>query len=594
MIPLVLALAGCSDYAITADPVAQCSGAPAVDVIPAPSCAIRPQSGPLVLTIEREIAGYAGFGPPLVGRIDDDDADGDIDIDDRVDIVWIDTVGSLVTAEGGTGRVRVIAAGVSDAGGGLAIADLDDDGFPEFIVTEGASLVTLVANDGAVRWISPVDDRGLHDFLYPAVADLDGDGYAEIIAGRTILDRDGNVLGVGTLGTGGVTNEDAQAFGWTANWWAEGSAATAADLDGDGAVEVVVGNGAYAIDGHLVAASGDEDGQPAIADLDGDGFPEIVVVSGNRVFTLDAHMRPTGWSTTLYATRYASPAAIDDLDGDGLPEIVVSGATEVYAWHGDGTPMWTSWAHDPSGAAGPAIADLDGDGLPEVIYADDMEISVLDGRTGEVRYETDHHRSPTGFETPVIADVDGDGSAEIIVANGILADGMGLEILGGDLAPARSVWNQHAYTLTGVRDDLSIPARGLPSWRSANRYRSSRDGPPHGRSFGVSAEIAGVCGCAETVAIAVRVHNTGDEVVPEGIPIVVLAGDGGSPLAIAHTPFAIAPGRSSDGIVVSFPRTLLGGQAAIVAVDRDEDGYGVLTECDEGDNSVAVPIEACE
>lgn len=73
-----------------------------------------------------------------------------------------------------------------------------------------------------------------------------------------------------------------------------------------------------------------EDTAPRLADLDGDGAPEIVVVESHRdrgarlaVYGLDAGMLALRAATAFIGTRFRwlAPAAIADLDGDGRVEI---------------------------------------------------------------------------------------------------------------------------------------------------------------------------------------------------------------------------------------------------------------------------------
>ena len=44
----------------------------------------------------------------------------------------------------------------------------------------------------------------------------------------------------------------------------------------------------------------------------------------------------------------------------------------------------------------------------------------------------------------------------------------------GGWVPTRSIWNQHAYSITNINDDLSVPRNPEPSWKSHNTFRLNR------------------------------------------------------------------------------------------------------------------------
>ena len=39
--------------------------------------------------------------------------------------------------------------------------------------------------------------------------------------------------------------------------------------------------------------------------------------------------------------------------------------------------------------------------------------------------------------------------------------------------PTRRIWNQHAYHVTNVREDGTIPAHPKPSWQNLNTFRTN-------------------------------------------------------------------------------------------------------------------------
>ena len=162
-------------------------------------------------------------------------------------------------------------------------------------------------------------------------------------------------------------------------------AVVVADLDGDGTKEVIAGSYygllyAWHADGTLVsgfpveaASYGGETLTPAVGDLDGDGTMEIVVGSNGFhpsglypdlfVFEADGTARP-GWPR-ISANYISDPPTLADIDGDGTLEILTGEEDwQVHAYHHDGTPVagWPVRVDHGQNVSGISVGDLDGDG----------------------------------------------------------------------------------------------------------------------------------------------------------------------------------------------------------------------------------------
>lgn len=147
---------------------------------------------------------------------------------------------------------------------------------------------------------------------------------------------------------------------------------------------------------------------PLVADLDGDGAKEVVF--GASVFQADGSLRP-GWDAKPGLGR-TNPAVVD-VDGDGTLEVVAAvwtswgqltadpnaGAPVVRAFNPDKSEDWSFTVQNPASSGGyhhgipssVSAGDLDGDGTLEVVFtvyflynnsASATRLFVLDAATG--------------------------------------------------------------------------------------------------------------------------------------------------------------------------------------------------------------------
>ncbi len=175
--------------------------------------------------------------------------------------------------------------------GAPAVADLDNDGLPEVVMASETLLFAFNGADGTVQWTAPLDPGRTGGVT---IADIDGDGAVEIIASS--LFNGGTLYAFEADGT----------LKWTT--LAPDSSplnTSAADLDGDGAAEILWngdGMGFTIFDGRTgnilfnepLAYSATGTDVPVAADVDGDGYAEVIVPAfgGLRVFGFDGVWGP--------------------------------------------------------------------------------------------------------------------------------------------------------------------------------------------------------------------------------------------------------------------------------------------------------------
>jgi hypothetical protein len=259
----------------------------------------------------------------------------------------------------------------------------------------------------------------------PAVADLDGDGQAEVISSAySIVALDGETGALEWRVASGHDRAEPGASSVGRTW----PGIILADVDRDGALEIVTAHGGgylsvYNQQGYFEAGwpqkpAGGELRGVSVSDLDRDGFPEIIATGAvsskvnTWVFDHAGNLRP-GWPQLSDNSGYAwgiynDNAAAGDLDGDGVGEIVVP--SDVHYIN----------AYEANGAQVPANAMYGGKGWGQVGVWESPEIELRGWGTctaGDPRSE--RYRANFAHGPSVIADVNGDTIKEVVVTGNV-------------------------------------------------------------------------------------------------------------------------------------------------------------------------------
>lgn len=134
---------------------------------------------------------------------------------------------------------------------------------------------------------------------------------------------------------------------------------------------------------------------PTLVDVDGDGKLEVAVGDAKgKVHLLDGATGKSRWAHAVASPGEAHPAigaglAAADLDGDGAPEIVAGSETgKLVALRGkDASVAWKMERNSPLRAA-PLLVDVDADGKLEVLAAwADGDVAFVDPRSGKPIWE---------------------------------------------------------------------------------------------------------------------------------------------------------------------------------------------------------------
>jgi len=244
--------------------------------------------------------------------------------------------------------------------GGVRVAegDVTGDGVPDVIAGAGPGGAPVVrvfdGATGALVWSFNAFEAAFAGGVYVAAGDVNGDGYADVIAGS----------GAGRSGAIKVwSGRDFSLLADRAVWapgFLGGVRVAAGDLNGDGLAELIAGSGPGAatvsvlnpLTGAVLSSTtafpGVDGVFVAAGDVDGDGFADVLVGAGEGgaplVRVLDGRTGAEQLAFSAFAPGFTGGVrvAAGDVTGDGRAEIIVAtgpGGDEVRVFDGAGTPL---------------------------------------------------------------------------------------------------------------------------------------------------------------------------------------------------------------------------------------------------------------
>jgi hypothetical protein len=351
---------------------------------------------------------------PLIANLDDDNGDGLIDARDFPEIIFLTFNRSLFTANG---VLRAISGGGPtkgqdhfailgdrlwqrgdplpeegtfdyddadlDSTASPAVADLDpigeSDGKPEIVaVTQDDGLVIY---DHQGRKLTSRYHRALQEGPNPAIsiANIDQEGFAEIIVGRSVFSVGRNAMGelrfldrwTGALNSGRNS---------------QGAISCVGDVVGLGTPQIIAGPTVYHLPAAPVGANRPEDCRVNGGLVDANTQEEdawcaqelIVLWRARDVNGMEA--RTDGFCAVadiLGGDQSAAPSPQNPLDGE--PEVIVVGGGRVQIFNGQTGRLLRNIAlrlGDNGGA--PNVDDFDGDGFPEIGSAFSSGYAMVD------------------------------------------------------------------------------------------------------------------------------------------------------------------------------------------------------------------------
>ena len=370
----------------------------------------------------------------------------------------------------------------SDGGAAQATADLNQDGFLDLVVVNNFNGVKTNLNSylyfGSQDGFQGRAELPTLGGAGVAIGDVNQDGHPDLVFSNSGKSYDSNA---GRENSSYVYRGSADGF-TTQNRFELATAAASdvklADLDGDGALEIVFANeGGGGSPGGAMIYWGNPKGEPseqrrtdlpgerssavAIADLNRDGIAEIILANRYRPLKrepgdtreLDTDVETEAIFSTVYwggqegyqaerrmelPTLACSDVAAGDLNGDGFVDLVFANGPQQtgHAAPSAGSGSWIYW-NGPKGFAvqrrtilptlNPTdclIDDLNSDGFPDLVFSNENDARSF--RTTSYVYwgSSDGFDVGRRLDLPTVgassvgvADFDRDGKKELVFTN---------------------------------------------------------------------------------------------------------------------------------------------------------------------------------
>ena len=280
--------------------------------------------------------------------------------------------------------------------GGISAGDLDGDGTPEIVVPSINHVLTAFRANGSIYWRFNNDDT---IFGAPVIGDINRDGLMDVVYGGD--STEGDFYSDGGRITA-LSGDGRRMWVFQIDQVAQSGPALA-DLDQDGYLDIVIGTGynfpgkgnkVYALDrfGNLLpgwpyvtdanpnVVAGTFP-SPAIADFDNDGNLEVAIGDGQgRIHAINSNGSML-WVKQAFTSQnlFASPI-IADVNGDGILDIIASTATTVRAF--DGKTGNQVWEHNDTSNqeryySSPAVGHFKGDSSWQIAIIGDYSTTAL-------------------------------------------------------------------------------------------------------------------------------------------------------------------------------------------------------------------------
>jgi hypothetical protein len=328
----------------------------------------------------------------------------------------------------------------SDFSAGVAILDVNNDGFDDVVVTNysmNPDRLYLSNGDGTFTEVGATSGiaTGIKT-LGIATADIDASGYLDVLVfaehDRYNPNPDPGMLytnnGDGTFSDAGIS-----IFNTLAGY--EGYACAFADIDRDGLLDVFYGGKMYRqqspmlfvdVSDEVGLASAPFVAHASFADIDDDGDADLFIARQGSITAL--YINDGGGNFTEDSNRFNEPLPFGlagswaDVDNDGDLDLFISYANRLYLNNGNGYFTYSSSTHTSTRyTRGSILADFDNDGDMDLVLANEDGSSTYhendgSGAFSDVTVEVGMDNGQAKAGGVAIGDIDGDGDLDLYIA----------------------------------------------------------------------------------------------------------------------------------------------------------------------------------
>ncbi|MCH2108948.1 MAG: hypothetical protein MK135_06435 [Polyangiaceae bacterium] len=507
--------------------------------------------------------------------------------------------------------------------------------------------------------VGDVDVDGVPDLVANKIYNWNGSGWTEKYPGPNKTSANAPLFyAYADFGTPSASGFDFNTLDGVAEIVTSGSEGLAGAGSENPAGHVAI----YALDGTeiarvslptVAAGSAEIGGAPTIGDFDNDGFPEIGLASGSAYTLIDPECTAAGGDCLAKNVRWSRPAvderssqtgsSLFDFETDGKVEAVYGDECFLRIYDGEsGEVLFSQFRRSCTWWENAVIADPDQDTRTEIILNSNLNcqvdcggsvgVPVIDPIHPGIRCEENSDCISGACEEGLCRCQTQEECGETVMVGGNIGGHVCTDPLPGTAgtgkvcrmqhpnkldpyfnrltvlrdvldrwSESRSIWNQHAYNITNVNDDGTVPP--LSSWEpnmsSYNNFRQNVQGEGGANLLPDITSILSrenACqGNGTSITLTGSVCNRGLRVVGADMPATFYLGatEEGNILCVSYTQGPVQLGDECLPVSCTVDEELPAKAQIYMKVNDDGAGNRTTEECDESNNVDQITIPQC-